>query len=445
VTTLTTIRTRAEELKRAIGLRNKPYPDIDELVRLDGECRALAAEVNALRAKRNERSHALAATKKAGAAAHDAETARELAELRDGIGAKEAALQELEARRDATLLLLPQIPHASVPVGKDGTENVVLRETPAAAATVAHPKPHFEIGPELNLIDTERGAKVSGEGFYFLLGDGARLEMALINFMRETHRARGYTEVTAPILISSDSMVGTGQLPKFAEDSYQTTLDGLWLCPTAEVPVTNLYRDEVLLGTDLPLKLMAFTPCFRREAGGHGVETRGIARVHQFNKVELVNLVHPEKSYDQLEVLLSEAEAIVQALGLRYRVVNLCTGDLPDKAAKCYDIELWAPGAERWLEVSSVSNFEEFQSSRARIRFRDQQAAKPEFVHTLNGSGTALPRLMIALIETWQTSHGVIEVPPVLRPYLGGQDRLRPTPLVGERELGRGRRGWGNS
>jgi seryl-tRNA synthetase len=442
VTALSTIRTRPEELKRAVVVRHKPYPDVDALVRLDTQCRTLAAEINGLRAKRNERGQALAAAKKAGSGAHDSATTRELAELRDEIATKDANLQQLESSRDATLLLLPQIPHSTVPVGKDGTENVVVRETPSTVATVPHPKPHFEIGPELNLIDTERGAKVSGEGFYFLLGDGARLEMALINFMRETHRARGYTEVTAPILISSQSMEGTGQLPKFAEDSYQTTLDGLWLCPTAEVPVTNLYRDEVLLGTDLPLKLMAFTPCFRREAGGHGVETRGIARVHQFNKVELVNLVHPDRSYDQLDVLLSEAEAVVQALGLRYRIVNLCTGDLPDKAAKCYDIELWAPGAERWLEVSSVSNFEDFQSSRAGIRYRGQQADRPEFVHTLNGSGTALPRLMIAVMETWQTSEGAIEVPPPLRPYLGGQDRLRPTPLVGERELGRGRRGW---
>jgi seryl-tRNA synthetase len=445
VTALTTIRTRPDDLKRAIVVRNKPYPDVDEVVRLDTECRTLAAEVNGLRAQRNERGQAVAEAKKAGGGAHDAAVGRALAELRTAIATKEATLQALEAERDATLLLFPQIPHSTVPLGKDGTENVVVRETPSTVATVGHPKPHFEIGPELNLIDTERGAKVSGEGFYFLLGDGARLEMALINFMRETHRKRGYTEVTAPILISGTSMEGTGQLPKFAEDSYQTTLDGLWLCPTAEVPVTNLYRDEVLLGTDLPIKLMAFTPCFRREAGGHGVETRGIARVHQFNKVELVNLVHPDRSYDQLEVLLSEAEAIVQALGLRYRIVNLCTGDLPDKAAKCYDIELWAPGAERWLEVSSVSNFEDFQSSRAGIRYRAQQAAKPEYVHTLNGSGTALPRLVIALVETWQTSDGAIEVPPVLRPYLGGQDHLEPTRLVGERELGRGRRGWASS
>ncbi|MCI4325744.1 MAG: serine--tRNA ligase [Thermoplasmata archaeon] len=438
---LSTIRSRPEDLKRAIALRNKPYPDVDALVTLDTECRQLAGAVNALRAKRNEQAHKLADAKKAGGAV-DAAVSRELGELRDTIAADEAKLQKCESERDALLLLFPQIPHPTVPVGKDGTENVVVREVPSTVRTIPEPKPHFVLGPELNILDTERGAKVSGEGFYFLVGDGARLEMALITFMRETHRKAGYTELLPPILISSASMTGTGQLPKFAEDSYKTVLDDLWLAPTAEVPLTNLYRDEVLLGTDLPLKVMAFTPCFRREAGGHGVETRGIARVHQFNKVELVNFVHPNSSYDQLETLLSEAEAIVQALGLRYRIFNLCTGDLPDKAAKCYDIELWAPGAARWLEVSSVSNFEDYQSTRAGIRYRETQAAKPEFVHTLNGSGTALPRLMVAVMETWQTSPGRIEVPPVLRPYLGGQTHLEPTPFVGERELGRGRRGW---
>ncbi|MCI4329973.1 MAG: serine--tRNA ligase [Thermoplasmata archaeon] len=438
---LSTIRSRPEDLKQAILLRNKPYPDVDELVALDTECRRLAGAVNALRAKRNDEGQRLAEAKKAGAAV-DPAIVRDLGELRDRITTEDAKLQEAEGKRDALLLLVPQIPHGTVPVGKDGTENVVVREVPSTVATVATPKPHFEIGPALNILDTERGAKVAGEGFYFLVGDGARLEMALINFMRETHRKAGYTEVLPPILISSASMTGTGQLPKFAEDSYKTVLDDLWLAPTAEVPLTNLYRDEVLLGTDLPLKVMAFTPCFRREAGGHGVETRGIARVHQFNKVELVNFVHPSRSYEQLETLLSEAEAIVKALGLRYRIVNLCTGDLPDKAAKCYDIELWAPGARRWLEVSSVSNFEDFQSSRSGIRYRAQQSAKPEFVHTLNGSGTALPRLLVAVLETWQTSEGVVEVPPVLRPFLGGQDHLERTPFVGERELGRGRRGW---
>ncbi|MCI4328031.1 MAG: serine--tRNA ligase [Thermoplasmata archaeon] len=438
---LSTIRSRPEDLKQAILLRNKPYPDVDGLVALDTECRRLAGAVNALRAKRNDEGQRLAEAKKAGAAV-DPAIVRDLGELRDRITTEDAKLQEAEGKRDALLLLVPQIPHGTVPVGKDGTENVVVREVPSTVATVAAPKPHFEIGPALNILDTERGAKVAGEGFYFLVGDGARLEMALINFMRETHRKAGYTEVLPPILISSASMTGTGQLPKFAEDSYKTVLDDLWLAPTAEVPLTNLYRDEVLLGTDLPLKVMAFTPCFRREAGGHGVETRGIARVHQFNKVELVNFVHPSRSYEQLETLLSEAEAIVKALGLRYRIVNLCTGDLPDKAAKCYDIELWAPGAQRWLEVSSVSNFEDFQSSRSGIRYREQQSAKPEFVHTLNGSGTALPRLLVAVLETWQTSEGVVEVPPVLRPFLGGQDHLERTPFVGERELGRGRRGW---
>ncbi|MCI4321628.1 MAG: serine--tRNA ligase [Thermoplasmata archaeon] len=439
---LSTIRTHPEELKRAIETRNKPYPDVDELVRLDTECRRMAGEVNALRATRNERGRALAEAKKKGGSAADEGVARELALLRDSIAEQEEALQSLEEKRDALVLLMPQVPHASVPVGRDARDNVVMREVASTVATIAHPKPHFVIGPELNIIDTERGAKVAGEGFYFLMGDGARLEMALVNFMRESHRQRGYTEVLPPILVSRDSMVGTGQLPKFAEDSYNTVLDDLWLIPTAEVPLTNLYRDEVLLGTDLPLKVMGFTPCFRREAGGHGVETRGIARVHQFNKVELVQFSHPEKSYEQLELLLADAEAIVKALGLRYRILNLCTGDLPDKAAKCYDIELWAPGAERWLEVSSVSNFEDYQSYRAGIRFRDQQSAKPEFVHTLNGSGTALARLMIAVVETWQTSEGAIEIPPVLRPAFGGQERLAPTRLVGERELGRGRRGW---
>lgn len=439
---LSILRTRPEDLKRAIADRHKPFPDVDELVALDVECRRFAGENNALRAKRNEQGQRLAEAKKKGTPVTDGSVARELAELRDAITAKEAALQQLEAKREGLLLLMPQVPHASVPVGKDATENVVVREVASTVATVANPKPHFVIGPELNVIDTERGAKVAGEGFYFLVGDGARLEMALINFMRETHRLRGYTEVLPPILVSRTSMTGTGQLPKFAEDSYNTVLDDLWLVPTAEVPLTNLYRDEVLLGTDLPLKVMAYTPCFRREAGGHGVETRGIARVHQFNKVELVNFTHPERSYEQLEVLLSEAVAIVEALGLRYRILNLCTGDLPDKAAKCYDIELWAPGAQRWLEVSSVSNFEDYQSYRAGIRYRDQQAAKPELVHTLNGSGTALARLMIALLETWQTSEGVVEIPPALRPYFGGQTRLNATPLVGEKELGRGRRGW---
>lgn len=442
MTVLSILRSRPDDLKEAIRLRNKPYPDVDELVSLDTECRRLAGEVNALRAKRNDEGQRVAEAKKAGKGAVDPALVRELGELRDRIAAEDAKLQALEGKRDAMVLLFPQIPHPTVPVGKDGTENVVVREVPSSVPTVADPKPHFEIGPELNILDTERGAKVAGEGFYFLVGDGARLEMALINFMRETHRAAGYTEMLPPILISSASMTGTGQLPKFAEDSYKTVLDDLWLAPTAEVPLTNLYREEVLLGTDLPLKVMAFTPCFRREAGGHGVETRGIARVHQFNKVELVNFVRPDRSYEQLETLLSEAEAVVKALGLRYRVVNLCTGDLPDKAAKCYDIELWAPGAKRWLEVSSVSNFEDFQSYRAGIRFRDQQSSKPEFVHTLNGSGTALPRLLVSLIETWQTSPGAIEVPPVLRPYLGGQDHLERSRFVGERELGRGRRGW---
>lgn len=439
---LSILRTRPEDLTRAIAVRHKAYPAVEELLALDAECRRLAGEVNTLRQRRNEAGQRLAEAKKRGEAAPPGPSATELGELRDQIAAREETLRSAESKREATLLLMPQVPHASVPIGPDASANVTVREVPSTVRTVPHPKPHFEIGPALNILDTERGVKVTGEGFYFLIGDGARLEMALIQYMRDTHRAAGYTEVVPPVLVNRASMIGTGQLPKFAEDSYNTTLDDLWLVPTAEVPLTNLYRDEVLLGPDLPLKIMAYTPCFRREAGGHGVETRGIARVHQFDKVELVNFTRPDRSYAQLELLLGEAEAIVKGLGLRYRILSLCTGDLPDKAAKCYDIELWAPGAERWLEVSSVSNFEDYQSYRAGIRFREQQADKPELVHTLNGSGTALARLFVAVVETWQTAEGTIEVPPVLRPYLGGQEFLQPTPFVGERELGRGRRNW---
>jgi seryl-tRNA synthetase len=442
VSVLSILRTRPEDLKRAIAVRHKPYPAVDDLLAVDAECRRLAGEANALRQRRNEAGHRLAEAKKRGEAGPTGPATAELGELRDQLSTLEEALRAAEQKREATVLLMPQVPHESVPVGPDETGNVVLRETPSTVPTVPHPKAHFEIGPALNILDTERGVKVTGEGFYFLVGDGARLEAALIQFMRESHRAAGYTEVVPPVLVNRASMVGTGQLPKFAEDSYNTTLDDLWLVPTAEVPLTNMFRDEVLLGPDLPLKVMAYTPCFRREAGGHGVETRGIARVHQFDKVELVNFTRPDRSYQQLEVLLGEAEAIVKALGLRYRILSLCTGDLPDKAAKCYDIEIWAPGAERWLEVSSVSNFEDYQSYRAGIRFREQQADKPELVHTLNGSGTALARLFVALVETWQTADGTIEVPPVLRPFLGGQEFVQPTPFVGERELGRGRRNW---
>jgi len=340
--------------------------------------------------------------------------------------------------RDA-LLRLPQVPHSSVPPGGDAKANVEIAQYSAHRAPPQAPRPHFEVGHELNLLDEERGVKVAGEGFFVLWGDLARLEHALIRYMRRLHFARGYVEVVPPILINSASMQGTGQLPKFAEDSYQVQLDDLWLAPTAEVPVTNLFRDEVLLPEDLPCKIMAYTPCFRREAGGHGVETRGIARVHQFDKVELVNFVAPEDSYAQLETLRGEAEAVLRGLDLPYRVLSLCAGDLPEKAAKCYDLELWAPGVARWLEVSSISNFEAYQAVRANIRLRRSQSQKPEYLHTLNGSGVALPRLMIAILENYQTTEGTIEIPEALREEMGGERYLRPNPFIGEKALSQGK------
>lgn len=368
-----------------------------------------------------------------------AERAR-LGELRDRIRELESAADVLNASIEEKLLLLPQVPHSSVPLGKGPEDNIEVARVEASRQAPPHPRPHFDIGHQLNLLDEERGVKVAGEGFYVLWGDLARLEHALIRFMRRTHRHSGYIEVAPPILINSESMRGTGQLPKFAEDSYQVKRDDLWLAPTAEVPVTNLFREEVFLPEDLPYRVMAYTPCFRREAGGHGVETRGIARVHQFDKVELVNFATPETSYERLEGLRAEAESVLRQLDLPYRVLSLCTGDLPDKAAKCYDLELWAPGVQRWLEVSSISNFESYQAARSNIRLRRRQSEKAELVHTLNASGVALPRLIIAILENYQTDDGRVEIPAVLADEMDGERYLAANPYVGERELGRGRR-----
>jgi len=432
------VRESADALRAGLTARGRDPTEVDRLLELDRERRSVGDEENRLRAERNKAAQAVAEAAKSSREASEPERSR-LGELRDRIRELEGRATTLDAEIRSRLLLLPQNPHASVPRGKDATENVeVARFTPPRAPP-GKPRPHFEVGHELNLLDEERGVKVAGEGFYVLWGDLARLEYALIRFMRELHRSRGYLEVAPPILVNSESMVGTGQLPKFAEDSYQVKPDDLWLVPTAEVPVTNLFRDEVLLAEDLPLRLFAYTPCFRREAGSHGVETRGIARVHQFDKVELVQFTTPESSYDALEELRAEAEEVLRRLELPFRTVSLCTGDLGEKAAKCYDLELWAPGSERWLEVSSVSNFEAYQAVRANIRWRRHQSSKPEPLHTLNASGVALPRLVIAILENYQTDDGRVEIPAAVREEMGGARYLEPTPFVGERELGRGR------
>src|SRR5208282_63817 len=430
------VRESPDALRAGLSARGHDPSEVDRLLALDQERRRLGEEENRLRAERNRGARKLAETTQASAPTDDPERAR-LGDLRDRIHEIEVRANALDAEMRERLLLLPQNPHASVPRGKDAADNVeVARFEPHRPAPTS-PRPHFEVGHDLNLLDEERGVKVAGEGFYVLWGDLARLEYALLRFMRDLHRSRGYLEVAPPILVRSESMVGTGQLPKFAEDSYQVKPDDLWLVPTAEVPVTNLFRDEVLLAEDLPVKLFAYTPCFRREAGSHGVETRGIARVHQFDKVELVQFTTPESSYDALEELRAEAEEVLRRLDLPFRTVSLCTGDLSEKAAKCYDLELWAPGGKRWLEVSSISNFEAYQAVRANIRWRRHQSSRPEPLHTLNASGVALPRLVIAILENYQTDDGRIEIPEAVREEMGGARYLAMNPFIGERELGR--------
>ena len=333
----------------------------------------------------------------------------------------DSEVAEIESRISDIAYNMPNIPHSSVPVGKDESDNVTVRTWGEPKTFDFEPVPHWELASSLDIIDFERGSKIAGSGFILYKGLGARLERSLFNWMLDVHTTEhGYREVFPPFLVNRRAMVGTGQLPKFDEDMYHTDKDDdLYLDPTAEVPVTNIYMDEILNASDLPQYLTAFTACFRREAGSAGKDTRGLLRVHQFNKVEMVKFVAPETSYDEHERLLANAEAILQKLNIPYRVVLLCTGDLSFCAAKCYDIEIYAPGVDQWLEVSSCSNFEDFQARRANIRYRPEPGAKPEFLHTLNGSGVALPRLVVALLETYQQSDGTIVVPEALRPYLG--------------------------
>ncbi len=324
------------------------------------------------------------------------------------------------------LLSLPNVPHSSTPVGPNETANVVVREHGARPTFEFEPKSHMELGETLGLFDFPRGARMTGAGFPMFVGMGARLERALIQFMLDLHTTEhGYTEIAPPFVCNTAAMTGTGQLPKMAEDMYNVTADGLYLIPTAEVPVTNFFREEII-DRPLPICLTAYTPCFRREAGAAGKLTRGLLRVHQFDKVEMVKFVEPATSYGELEALLGNAETVLQRLGLHYRILELCTGDLSFAAAKCYDIELWAPGHDGWLEVSSCSNFEDFQARRAGIRYRDANG-KAQFVHTLYGSGVALPRLVVALLENGQQPDGSVRLPEAIVPYMGGVDTLRVT------------------
>ena len=418
---LKVIREEPQRVADGLRARGVAFP-LDELLALDSEWRRFLQEAEELRALRNRVSEEIARAKRDGRGA-EGDVARMRA-VGERIKALDPEIRAREERIDELLLQLPNVPHASVPRGSSAADNVELRRWGEPRRFEFPPQPHWEIGEALGILDFARGAKLAGARFAVLWGIGAQLERALITFMLDLHtKERGYREIWSPALVNSASLRGTGQLPKFAEDLFRTQ-DDLWLIPTAEVPVTNLHRDEILPGDQLPLKYCAYTPCFRREAGSYGADARGLIRQHQFDKVELVRFVRPETSYEELESLTADAEAVLQRLELPYQVVALCTGDLGFAAARTFDLEVWMPGQGRYREISSCSNFEAFQARRAQIRFRPKGGGKAEFVHTLNGSGLAVGRTLAALLENCQQADGSVTVPKALRPYLDGIERI---------------------
>lgn len=408
------------ELVRS-ALRNRLYEEeiLDRFLEIDGEWRRLVDESNQLKRQRNivaEEIPTMSGEEKKGKIG-------EMKDVSNRIKHLDARIAELENERDEVVLNIPNIPHESVPVGASDEDNLKIREFGSPTNFDFRPKDHIEISEDLDIIDFARGTKITGSGFYVLKGDGARLERALINYMLDLHRGQGYTEIFPPVIVNKNSVIGTGQYPKLKDDMYWIERDDLWLNPTAEVPVTNLLADEILEKEDLPIYYTAYLPSFRREAGKHA-DTKGIIRVHQFNKVEMVKFVLPENSFDELETLLDNAEDVLRDLKLPYRVMTLCTGDLGFAAAKCYDIEAYAPGSDKWLEVSSCSCFTDFQARRARVKYRPKPHMKSEFVHTLNGSGIALPRTMVAVLENFQNKDGTVTIPEILRPYMQGQELI---------------------
>jgi seryl-tRNA synthetase len=418
------VRGHVDQITEALNKRHASI-DLESFLESDTRRRALLGEVEELKSRRNKASAEVAAKKR------NKEDATELLEELSGLSGRikglDEELKQVDATTTAFLLTLPNVPHHDVPVGRDENENreeKVWGEKPAFSFT---PKEHWEIGTELGGLDFPRAAKITGSRFVVLRDWAARMERALTAFMIDVHtREHGYTEIMPPAIINKDSLLGTGQLPKFAEDLFKLENSDYYLIPTAEVPLTNLFRDEILEEDDLPTALTAYTPCFRSEAGSYGKDTKGIIRQHQFDKVEMVRIAHPDHSYDDLELLLSHAEAILQKLGLHYRVVTLCTGDLGFSAAKTYDIEVWLPGQDKYREISSCSNCEDFQARRANIRFRSKGSNKNRFVHTLNGSGLAVGRTMVALLENYQQEDGSVVIPDILRPYMGGMDVIYP-------------------
>lgn len=410
------ISANPELVKKAVALKHESI-DIDKILSLDSERRQLQTLIDSLRAERKKLSKQIGELIKQG---KDAESLKQnVKEIGSQLDEYEDKLRSVEAELKEFLLRVPNIPHKSVPVGEGEEDNVILRTWGEKPQFSFKPKDHIELGEGLGIIDFKRGAKLAGAHFPVFLGAGARLQRALVNFMLDLHiKKHHYIEVAPPYLANRRTMTGTGQLPKLEDDMYLCEKDDYFLIPTAEVPVTNLHQDEILTAVQLPLYYVAYTACFRREAGSYGKETRGLIRVHQFDKVELVKFTLPEDSYDEMEKLLNDAEEVLQLLGLHYRVVELCTAELSFSASKCYDLEVWAPGTQRWLEVSSCSNFEDFQARRANIRLRRTPESKLEFPHTLNASGIALPRTIIALLETYQQPDGSITIPEPLRPYM---------------------------
>ena len=412
------IRENIELVKKAIADKGEKA-DLGPFLELDTKRRAIVQEVEVLKAQRNSVSEEIARLKKEKSPLADQKIV-EMRQVGDRIKALDDELRIVEEKLSEATLSLPNMPDPSVPIGKDESENIVDRTVGQERKYDFALKPHWELGEKLGIIDFERGAKISGSRFYLLKGAGARLQRALITWMLDVHtRQSGYTEIYPPYMVNGKCLVGTGQLPKFADTVYRDIEEDFWWVPTAEVPVTNMYREEILDGALLPVNHVAYTACFRREKMSAGKDVRGIKRGHQFDKVELVKFVLPENSNQELDKLIADAEKIPQALGFKYRILKMCTGDLGFTAAKKYDIEIWAEGCQEWLEVSSCSNFGDFQARRANIKFRREPKAKPEFVHTLNGSGLALPRTMIAVMENYQNADGSITVPEVLRPYMG--------------------------
>ena len=419
------LRENLDLIRTSLARRGNDVPWAD-IQKLSEERRAVTTQVEQFRYELNKGSEEVARLRRAKEPAEEAMAA--MKQLGDRIKDAEGALRKAEEALTDLALRIPNLPHVSVPVGTDASENVEVRRWGTMPTFSSPPKPHWELGENLGILDFDRAAKIAGARFSVMTGAGARLERALINYMLDLHTTQhGYREIIPPFMVNRPSMTGTGQLPKFEEDLFRMKEEDYFLIPTAEVPVTNLHREEILSADCLPLRYTAYTPCFRREAGSYGKDTRGLIRLHQFNKVELVAFTTPDRSYEELDRLTGHAESILQGLNLPYRVITLCTGDMGFSAAKTYDIEVWLPSQQQYREISSCSNFESFQARRASIKYRPpggKKEAKTDFVHTLNGSGLAVGRTLVAILENFQQPDGSVEVPLVLRPYMGGLERI---------------------